>query len=110
VSDLAEFELRELERRVHWALDQFEARLSALERYLPVARYSLAGGVAQRRAVVVELRESGLSIPQIAAATGASLATVQRDLDVTPHHAPRYVKGLDQKMHPTSKNGKRAEA
>lgn len=110
MGDLAEFELRELERRVTWALDQFEARLSALESQLPAARYSLASGVAERRRVVVKLRESGLSLTQIAQTTGAALATVQRDLDATPHGAPAYVKGLDGKTHPTSKNGRHAEA
>ena len=110
MGDLAEFELRELERRVTWALDQFETRLAALENQLPAARYSLASGVAARRRVVVELRESGLSFQQIAKATGAALATVERDLAATPNRTPRYVKGLDGKTHPTSKNGKRAEA
>ena len=110
MEDPSEFELRELARRVTWALDQFETRLSALEAAKPAARYSLREGVAERRAVVVRLRESGLSLSQIAQATGAALATVERDLAAVPHRAPRYVKGLDGNMHPTSKNGKRAEA
>lgn len=102
--------LAEVERYMHWTLDQFDARLAMLESGKPAARYSLAEGVAARRRVVVKLRESGLSIPQIAAAIGSATATVERDLDAVPHRAPARVLGLDQKTYPSSKGNGRVEA
>ena len=56
----------------------------------------------------MKLRESGLSIAQISAALGAAIATVQRDLEATPHQPPAFVLGRDGKRHPTVKNGRSA--
>ena len=95
--------LDEHERNVRLALDEFEARLGALEAGKPPPRYSLAEGVAARRRVVVRLREHGLSMPQIASMLGASLATIERDLDAVPHRTPEYVTGRDGKSHPARK-------
>ena len=65
-------DLVELERFVRWALDiRTEARPARGRR--PAWRFTLAEGVAQRRAIVVQLRESGLTIGQIAAATATAL-------------------------------------
>ncbi len=62
-------------------------------------------GVQRRREVVVQLRESGLRIAQVAASLGPAVATVQRDLEATPHTPPEWVLGRDGKRHPTAKNG-----
>jgi uncharacterized protein YerC len=99
-------DLLELERRLNWALDQFEVRLAKLEDAKPAWRFTLADGIASRRRVVAALRESGLSYSQISQATGASVATIERDLQSTAHRRPRYVLGTDQKRHPTVKGGR----
>ena len=75
-------DLAELERFVQ-TLDEFERRRAALEDQRPAPRFTLADGVAQSRAVVVQLRESGLSLSQIAAAAGSAVATIGRDLQAT---------------------------
>jgi hypothetical protein len=54
---------------------------------------------------VVDLRESGLSLGQIATALRIARGTVQRDLDAVPHRTPRFVLGLDGKLQPTRHNG-----
>ena len=107
-----ERDLIELARFVRQALDEHERRISDLEvQRAPLWRASLRDGVRQRRRVVVELRESGLSIAQIAMATGAGRSTVQKDLDAVPHSPPAYIRGIDGKLQPsTHRNGARAGA
>ncbi len=80
LSDLARA-LVDLARRTDSALDEFELRLEALESGRAGARFSLAESVAARRRVITELRESGLSLAQISNATGASVRTIERDLE-----------------------------
>ncbi len=101
---------REVLRYVQAALDEFDGRLRALEDRQAPWRASVRAGVEQRRRVVVELRESGLSYSQIAAATGCAVSVVERDLQATPHRPPERVLGIDRKSHPTSKNGSRPTA
>ena len=79
---------RELLRYVQAALHEHDRRIRALEHRQAPWRASVRAGVEQRREVVVQLRESGLSYSQIAAAIGAGVPTVQRDLAATPHRRP----------------------
>lgn len=57
----------------------------------------------ERAEQVASLRESGLSLRAIAAATGVSEPTVRRDLAGASNDAPQRVTGQDGKSHPTTR-------
>ena len=113
-------ELLEELRRVRADLDGFDVRIAKLERggatdlatrvaslesRVAPWRYSMPGVTRYRRRTVAAMREQGLSMAAIAGALGIAVATVQRDLDCTPHSVPTRVIGLDHKSHPAHKNG-----
>ena len=107
----AEQALREAIRGVVGAdLDELNARLDHLERYVSPPPFAYRDHVAARRATVVKLRQDGLSIAAIAEALKIATSTVARDLRETEHAAPAYVIGLDGKRQPSRKNGDRARA
>lgn len=58
---------------------------------------------ADRRAVVGDLRAQGMSMRQIANATGVGQSTVRDDIKVSGIHSPDRIAGSDGKSHPGTK-------
>lgn len=59
----------------------------------------------ERQEVVASLRENGLSLRAIASATGASINTVQADLQVSQIDTPAEITGADGKSYAASRPG-----
>jgi DNA invertase Pin-like site-specific DNA recombinase len=107
----------ELLRAVKGVLDEHERRLreveqiaAAVEQRVAPWTFAMPGVTRRRRQTVARLREAGFSMQLIADTLGVALATVQRDLEQTPHRAPPRARGADGKAYPTHRNGDRPGA